>query len=50
MKKLINKIRAKFYTTICDYYQACYETALNEGNEKEAGICAAKYDKFAAKI
>lgn len=50
MKKLINKIRAKFYTMICDHYQACYETALSDGNEKEAGICAAKYNKFAAKI
>lgn len=50
MKKLINAIRAKFYTMISEYYYTCYETAVNEGNEKEAGICAAKYDKFAAKI
>lgn len=50
MKKLINKIRAKIHEAIADYYFACYETAINKGDDVEAGICAARYNEFMKKI
>ena len=40
MKTFINTIKAKFYEKKLEYYLACYETAINEGNDVEAIICA----------